>query len=88
MGDLSQEIRDEMVSYIVENYISSYNFKTMPLDESLVELGVLDSYGVIELVTFIESNWDVVIKDSEITKEKFGSINKMKDLVILKLSDK
>ena len=82
MGDLSQEIRDEMVSYILDNYISSYNFKTMPLDESLVELGVLDSYGVIELVTFIESNWDVVIKDSEITKEKFGSINKMKDLVI------
>jgi acyl carrier protein len=51
--------------------------QTIPLDESLLEAGILDSFGIVEMLTFIESEFDVTIPDEDITKEKLGSIRKM-----------
>ena len=53
-----------------------------------MRLGYLDSFGLIELIDFIEKNFKVEIKDEEITTENFGSINKMSLLIIKKLNKK
>ena len=59
--------------------------KKLPLDKSLMELGYLDSFGIIELVTFLEKKYKISILDEELTKEIFGSINKMTNLVLKKI---
>ena len=81
----NQSIRDAIVSYVLENHISKYNEDTLPLGQSLFDLDVLDSMGIIELIAFMESNWSIVVEDSEITSENLGSINKMVGLVSKKL---
>ena len=85
MPNSNNVIRTSIIEYIISNHVSPYDAKTIPLDQSLVELGVLDSYGVIELVSFLESNWSIKIADAEITREKLGSINKMAALIQSKL---
>jgi acyl carrier protein len=85
MSVSSDSIRASIIEYILKNHVSPYEAATIPLDESLVELEVLDSYGVIELVAFLESNWTIKILDEEITREKMGSINKMVSLILSKL---
>lgn len=82
----NQSIRETIVSYVLENHISNYNADTLPLDQSLFELDVLDSMGIIELIAFIESTWSIVIEDTEITSEEMGSINKMIALIGKKTS--
>ena len=59
----------------------------LPTEESLVELGYMDSYGVIDVITYLENKWKIKIDDLEITKEKFGSISKIINLVYSKLSE-
>lgn len=59
----------------------------IPLDTSLLAAGVLDSFGIIELVEFIESNWDIKINDDEFTLERMGSIEKMEILIEEKISN-
>ena len=81
MSRADDSIRNQIVDYILRSHVSPYDATTIPLDQSLVELGVLDSYGVVELVSFLESNWSITIADSEITREKMGSINKMVSLI-------
>jgi acyl carrier protein len=51
--------------------------QTIPLDQSLVEAGIFDSFAVVELLTFLESAFEVTIPDEDITREKLGSIRKM-----------
>jgi acyl carrier protein len=53
----------------------------IPLDESLLEAGILDSYGTVELITFIESQFEISIPDADLTREKLGSVRKMADYV-------
>lgn len=81
MNSRSESIRQAIVGYVVENHPSEYCSKTLPRDQSLLELGVLDSYGVVELIAFLETEWNIQIPDADITKEKMGSINKMAKLV-------
>jgi acyl carrier protein len=76
-----ERIREAIIDHVLSNYVCPYDRISLPLDQSLVELEVLDSYGVVELVFFLESHWSITIADSEITREKMGSINKITALV-------
>ncbi len=79
-------IRAAIIDYVIANFIGPFTAETMPLDESLVELEVIDSYGVVELVAYLEETWSIAIADEEITREKMGSVNKMVALVQEKLA--
>ena len=83
--------KDEIILAIVD-YLKkgnpNYNdLDEIPLDQSLVELGYMDSFGVIDIMTFLEGSYSIQISDDEITKEKFGSINKMAQLVTDKVKN-
>ena len=70
-----------LVDYILSHHPSRFDRETLPGDESLLELEVLDSAGVIEFIVFAETTWDIEISDEDITKERMGSLNKMAALV-------
>jgi acyl carrier protein len=55
--------------------------KEIPLDRSLVEIGYLDSFGIIELVDAMEKNWKIRIDVADINRERFGSIQKMAKVI-------
>ncbi len=79
-----KEVVNEILNFVMLGNPSLKKQK-IPLDKSLMELGYLDSFGIIELVTFLEKKFKVTIEDKEITKEIFGSINKMSKLVVKKI---
>ena len=54
--------------------------------ESLLESGVLDSMGVIEVVSFIEKEFGVAVEDEEIVPENFESIRALARFVMSKMA--
>ena len=84
MNKEEEKIFDELLAYLKMGNPLIANLKKVPLNESLVELGYLDSFGIIDVVVFLEKSQKVKILDDEITKEQFGSINKMVDMVYKK----
>jgi acyl carrier protein len=82
------QIVAEIVKYLHETNPVAAERGELPLDESLYQLGILDSFGVVETVDFIEKTWAIRILDAEITVEKFGSLNKMAQLVRKKIDAK
>jgi len=79
------EIVAELVTYLRETNPVARKRGELPLDRSLHELGILDSSGILELVSFIEDHWSIVILDSELTNEMFGGLDKMANLIGHKL---
>jgi acyl carrier protein len=75
------DITSTLVDYILSQHPSRFDRETLPRDESLLEVEVLDSAGVIEFIVFAETTWDIEISDEDITKERMGSLNKMAALV-------
>ena len=73
-------IQDDLLRYVLDK--SDFEaVDDIPLDKSLLSEGVLDSFGIIEIVEYIESNWGLTIEDSEFTLERMGSIDKMVQLI-------
>jgi acyl carrier protein len=50
----------------------------LPGDEAdMVEEGILDSFGLAELVALIESTYEVKVPDGDIALDAFGSIDRI-----------
>ncbi|MBW3600413.1 MAG: acyl carrier protein [Planctomycetes bacterium] len=54
-------------------------------EDSLLESGVVDSLGVLDLMAFLESEFNVSISDEEMVSENFKSVSRLADLVLQKL---
>jgi acyl carrier protein len=81
-----EEIVSVLLAYLMETNPLVKERGGLPLDESLHDMGVLDSAGIVELVSFIENRWSITILDAELTSEMFGAINRMAFLVERKLA--
>lgn len=54
-------------------------------DASLIEQGIVDSMGVLEIVTFIESEFGFELADDEMLGENFESIATLGEFVNARL---
>lgn len=70
MSDNKSKIR----AFIVENFLFG-NDKDLKDETSFLEEGIIDSTGVLELVTFLEEDFDITIDDEELIPENLDSIN-------------
>ncbi|MGQ9626012.1 MAG: acyl carrier protein [Anaerolineae bacterium] len=61
--------------------------KNLHPDDSFLELGLIDSTGVLELVAFVEENFGIAVKDHEIVPDNFDSINKLAGFIRKKRGD-
>jgi acyl carrier protein len=85
MKKSKENIKKDIIKFLKKGNPQFNQIKKVPLNKSLVELGFMDSFGVIDAITYLEKKWKIKINDEEITKELFGSINKMTELVFSKI---
>lgn len=71
-----EQLRTEVRQFIESNFIFNKK-KTLGDDESLIDSGVIDSTGVLELIAFLEQKFQVKFEDSELVAENFDSVNKI-----------
>lgn len=50
-------------------------------DDNLLETGVIDSLGVLEIVTFLREEFSLEVEDDELTPENFQSITSIAGFV-------
>lgn len=60
--------------------------ETLTADYPLITRGVVDSLGILSLVSFIESTFAVQIQDEELVPEHFGTIASMARLIDAKVA--
>ncbi|MEJ2637499.1 MAG: acyl carrier protein [Calditrichia bacterium] len=69
-----QSVSEKLVRFLNENFM-------MPLDfsgkASLLENGIIDSTGVLELVLFLEENFGIKIEDDEIVPENLDTLQNL-----------
>ena len=66
-------IRQLIRKFIVEHFPSSLRHSLTDTDP-LLESGVIDSLGVLDLVTFLETKFIVTVDDEELIPENFQNI--------------
>lgn len=84
MQDIPVTLRD----YIAKNILFAPDGFAYSDDDSFIENGILDSTGVVEVVSFIEDHFKISVEDVEITPQNFDSIANLAAYISGKLNHK
>lgn len=71
LEQISQSIR----IFIFENFLFGYDENQFSNDSSFLDFGVLDSTGILELIVFIETEFNIEVSNMEILPENLDSVN-------------
>ena len=77
-------IEHEIAGFIRGDFARQLEGRTLAPDLELLDEGILDSMGVMEIVMFIEQTFDVTIEDDDIVPANFGSVRALAHLVSTK----
>jgi acyl carrier protein len=71
---MEMAIENEITQFLKQNFpLSPRDFSLNP-NGSLIEAGVIDSTGVLELIEFIESQYHIPVPDEDVLPENLDSI--------------
>jgi acyl carrier protein len=70
-------IKREIREFIIENFLFGVPDDRLGDDESLLERGILDSTGVMELVAFLEKTYEILVEDEELDPVNLDSIGRV-----------
>jgi len=78
-------MKEALRKFVVENYLFGRE-DFFSDDDSLLERGIIDSTGVLELVAFVEQSYSVRVEDDELLPENLDSINRLARFLDRKLA--
>ncbi|HEY6562081.1 MAG TPA: acyl carrier protein [Polyangiaceae bacterium] len=64
-------------SYLTKSFLFTADLTALKRDASLLEQGILDSTGVLELVSFLEQHFGITVSDDELLPENLDSVEKI-----------
>jgi acyl carrier protein len=73
LGQAEREIRE----FIVATFLFGTGGDAIADGDSLIDKGIVDSTGVLELVAFIGERYGVQVADEELVADNFASIEKL-----------
>lgn len=71
----AEQARSQLLEFIVDNYM--VDLDEIPLDKSLIDEGIIDSFGLVEIASFLEKIFAIKIAEDDMVRENFGSVNKL-----------
>lgn len=74
-------IEDDVRGFIIQELDWDASTGELTNDYPLIDRHVLDSLGIFQLVSFIESEFGVEVRDEELVPENFGTISSIAKLV-------
>lgn len=67
-------VRNDLRDFVVRNFLFGVGEARLTDEGSLLEAGVIDSTGVLELVAHIEERFDIKVQDDELVPENLDSL--------------
>jgi len=77
------EIKEQVRAFVTSNFYLA-DPAALEDDASLLDRGIIDSTGVLEVITFIEDTFGITVEDSEMLPENLDSIERIANFVARK----
>lgn len=68
-------VKEEVRNYVLENYLFTDDEAALNDDDSFMELGIIDSTGILEVISFLEEEFGIQVEDDEMIPENLDSVD-------------
>jgi acyl carrier protein len=83
---MTDTFASEIKAFIVSNFLFGQEGGGLADEQSFLETGVIDSTGLLELVSFVEQRYGISIADRELVPENLDSLRNISQFVARKLA--
>jgi acyl carrier protein len=77
-------IQKKLLEFIARTFMVDAH--DINLEKSLIDEGIIDSFGLVEIATFIESEFVLVVEEDEMIRDNFGSVLRIVDFIFKKIN--
>ena len=68
------DMHKEIIAFLYDESLKD-EFADLDYNDSLLELGIIDSVKMLDLINFIEEKYGISVDDDDLFPENFDSIN-------------
>lgn len=79
-----EETRLKIRTFLAENFAASGPLDQLGDDESLHDSGIIDSFGILSLITFLEDEFGIHVSDDEVVPENLDAISRLSAFIAKK----
>lgn len=80
------DVSDKIRGFILDTVLAGARDGAFNDDDSFLEKGIIDSTGILELVSFVEEEFKIEVKDEDLVPDNFDSVSSLSDYVTRKSS--
>jgi acyl carrier protein len=80
-------VKGQLRQFIIDSFAFGLEDTPFSDSDSLIGKGLIDSTGVLELVSFIEQTFSIKVEDRELIPENLDSIDKLSRFLEVKLQE-
>lgn len=81
MSQLSQKETSEKILVFINKYYSRGGKKDINVHSKLLEERIIDSLGLLDIITFLEDTFGITVNDEDVLLEKFATITSISNHV-------
>ena len=81
---MANDIRHSIREFVQTSFLFREGRLHIADDESLLGAGLIDSTGILELVSYLEAEFGIAVQDDEIVPENLDSIGQIAAYVAMK----
>jgi len=78
------EIKKEVTEFIVDNFLFGSAGDAPQPEDSFMDTGLVDSTGILEVVAFVESKYEISVEDDELIPENLDSVTNLVQFITRK----
>jgi acyl carrier protein len=81
------DTKETIERFVVDELLLGDRRSKIDPDKSLITSGIIDSLGLLRLISYLEDQFGLSIKDIEMVPENFETINKIQSFVNSKVGE-
>lgn len=74
-----EKIKSDLLDFLCEQFF--VDLEDIEVDKSLVDTGIIDSMGLIEIASYIKKTYGFTVTNEHMNRQNFGSVLKLVDFI-------
>ncbi len=72
-------IQEALLDFLCQQFL--VEIEDIELDKSLIDTGIIDSMGLIEISAYLQREYEIKITEEKMNRNNFGSVLKIVDFI-------
>lgn len=78
---MADDLKQLIIDYVKKEYLDEDSGQEVTESTPLISSGIVDSFSMVSLKTFLEKKFEIKIPDEKATPEAFDSVNNIINLL-------